>query len=40
MALEFAEKSSLNATGELIVDTQVGGTPMGVIVTRYVFEKQ
>ena len=40
MALEFAEKSSLNAAGELIVDTQVGGTPMGVIVTRYVFEKQ
>lgn len=40
MALEFAEKSSLDAAGQLIVDTQVGGTPMGVIVTHYVFEKQ
>ncbi len=40
MALEFAEKSSLDATGQLIVDTQVGGTPLGVIVTHYVFEKQ
>ena len=40
MALEFAEKSSLNAEGQLIVDTQVGGTPLGVIVTHYVFEKQ
>ena len=40
MALEFAEKSSLDAVGQLIVDTQVGGTPLGVIVTHYVFEKQ
>ena len=40
MALEFAEKSSLDAAGQLIVDTQVGGTPLGVIATHYVFEKQ
>ena len=40
MLLEITEKDSLNASGQLIVDTQIGGTPLGVIVTKYVFEKQ
>ncbi len=40
MTLEITEKNSLDADGQLIVDTQIGGTPLGIIVTRYVFEKQ
>lgn len=40
MNLEITEKSSFDADGQLIVDTQIGGTPLGVIVMRYVFEKQ
>ena len=40
MTLEVTEKNSLDANGNLVVDTQIGGTPMGVIVTKYIFEKQ
>ncbi len=40
MNLEITEKNSFDADGQLIVDTQIGGTPLGVIVMRYVFEKQ
>ena len=40
MTLEITEKNSLDANGNLVVDTQIGGTPMGVIVTKYIFEKQ
>ena len=40
MTLEITEKNSLDANGNLVVDTQIGGTPVGVIVTKYIFEKQ
>ncbi|MBY0503953.1 MAG: hypothetical protein K2X03_08580 [Bryobacteraceae bacterium] len=40
MLLEITEKNSLDANGQMIVDTMVGGTPMGVITMKYVFEKQ
>lgn len=40
MVLEITEKNSLDASGNLVVDTQIGGTPLGLIVTKYIFEKQ
>jgi len=40
MVLEITEKNSLDGSGNLVVDNQIGGTPLGVIVTKYIFEKQ
>ena len=40
MTLEITGKNSLDANGQLVVDTPIDGPPMGVIVTKYVFEKQ
>ncbi len=40
MVLEITEKNSFDASGNLVVDTQIGGTPLGLIVTKYIFEKQ
>jgi len=41
MTLDIVEKSSVSDDGRnLIIDTQIGGTPLGLIVTRTVFERQ
>jgi hypothetical protein len=40
LTLNINEKTSLAENGQnLVVDTQIAGTPLGVIVTQFVFEK-
>ncbi len=41
LTLSINEKTALVENGQnLVVDTQIGGTPLGVIVTKFIFDKQ
>ncbi len=41
MTLEITEKNSLTEDGRnLVIDSQIGGTPLGTILTRLVFDRQ